>query len=169
MTDEQIISALHSHPEVKDAAVVRTTPESGAMTIAVAALTRFVSGTALREELFRQLPPGAAPDGVVVVEELSPDGGRADVAAVDDLTSLTYQPPGDKLERDIARIWSTVLGGVRVGVRDDFLDIGGGSLEAVQIIVALEARFGAGFQEQDFFDAGNVQDLARVLRERGLT
>jgi acyl carrier protein len=169
MTDNQILSALRSHPDVADGAVVRTPAEAGALTIAVAAVTRFVSGTALREQLWAQLGPDVAPDGVIVVDVLPPDGGQADVAAIDDLAALTYQPPADELEAEIAQIWSSVLGGIRVGVRDDFLDLGGESLEAVQIIVALEERFGPKFDEQDFFDADNVRDLARVLRERGLS
>src|SRR6185369_9792258 len=49
-----------------------------------------------------------------------------------------YVPPRDPLEEQLAHIWAKALRLDRVGVTEDFFDLGGDSLDAVRICAMLE-------------------------------
>lgn len=53
---------------------------------------------------------------------------------------LAFAP---ELERDLARVWSELLNGAAVGRNDDFFEIGGHSLLAVQLLSRIRREFGA--------------------------
>lgn len=50
----------------------------------------------------------------------------------------TYVAPNNELERIMASIWQKVLGVDRVGIHDNFFEIGGTSLKGIQFIAQLE-------------------------------
>ena len=56
--------------------------------------------------------------------------------------SSAYIAPRSAIESDIAAVWQEVLGIENVGVNDNFSDLGGHSLQAVQIHGKLRAKFG---------------------------
>jgi acyl carrier protein len=64
-----------------------------------------------------------------------PTLGRQDVAS-------TFEAPRTECEASIAAAWQEALGVGAIGVHDHFLDLGGDSLQAMQISVLLTARFG---------------------------
>ena len=63
---------------------------------------------------------------------------RRDVAGS---APIVASPP-DAIERQVAEIWTEVLGHDRFGSRDDFFDCGGDSLSAIKLLIALERCFG---------------------------
>ena len=68
-----------------------------------------------------------------------------------------------ELEKAIAAIWQRVLGIDVVGVRDNFRDVGGTSLKAVQIVAALHDQLHRDLSVLDLFEFPTIQDLARKL------
>jgi len=78
-----------------------------------------------------------------------------------------YTEPRTDLERTVARTWATVLGIDRVGAHDDFFDLGGESLLAMQLITRLRAELGVSLSVRAFFDAGapTVAVLAGLIEE----
>ncbi len=53
-----------------------------------------------------------------------------------------FVPPGDAVEEAIQSIWESLLGIDTIGVVDDFFDLGGDSLMAVELFALIEERFG---------------------------
>ncbi|WP_329139994.1 condensation domain-containing protein [Streptomyces sp. NBC_01476] len=78
-----------------------------------------------------------------------------------------YTEPRTDLERTVARTWQAVLGIDRVGAHDDFFDLGGESLLAMQLVTRLREQLGVALSVRAFFDAGNptVAVLAGLIEE----
>ena len=110
------------------------------------------------------------PSALVVLEALplSPNGKvDRDALPPPDPASLAleteYVPPRTPTEEVIAAIWAEVLGRDRVGVLDDFFDLGGHSLQAVQLVSRLAAALGRPVPVGTIFRATTVAEMAEVL------
>ncbi|MFF5204857.1 SDR family NAD(P)-dependent oxidoreductase [Streptosporangium sp. NPDC000396] len=71
--------------------------------------------------------------------------------------------PRNELEATIARVWSDGLGVSRVGIDDDFFELGGNSLIAVQLIAALRKAVGVKLPMRSLFESPTVAELAVVV------
>nr|WP_062330488.1 type I polyketide synthase [Herbidospora sakaeratensis] len=80
-----------------------------------------------------------------------------------------YSPPLTGTERALAELWSEVLGVEPVGTRDNFFDLGGNSLVALQMLALVKKRFGVAVPTVLLFEAPTVHRLAAILDERGVT
>ncbi|WP_155349073.1 type I polyketide synthase [Acrocarpospora pleiomorpha] len=78
-----------------------------------------------------------------------------------------YSPPLTGTERSLAELWSEVLGVEPVGTRDNFFDLGGNSLVALQMLALIKKRFGVAVPTVLLFEAPTVHRLAAILDERG--
>ncbi|MBD1601106.1 non-ribosomal peptide synthetase [Pseudomonas typographi] len=77
--------------------------------------------------------------------------------------AIGYVEPRNDAERDLARIWSEVLGVERVGVTDDFFELGGHSLLATRLASQIRHRLGVQIRLGAVFDTPTVEALARHL------
>jgi acyl carrier protein len=75
------------------------------------------------------------------------------------------QPRSD-VERLVANAFAEVLGIARVGRDEHFLEIGGNSLAATQVISRLRPQFGSAISVRDLFEHPTVASLAQSLQER---
>jgi nonribosomal peptide synthetase DhbF len=132
----EIEAALAEHPAVARAAVVA---RDGRLVASVAGAVRPAE---LRAHLRRRLPRWMIP-------------ARIDVAA------RLPELPGGKL--DLAAIWERALG-ARPGPRDDFFELGGDSLGALEVVAACEA---AGLPVRPEWMTGRVRldVLRRKMRD----
>lgn len=95
----------------------------------------------LRAAAARKLPRAMIPDVVMVLDELpSLPSGKVDRSALPDRPrsdlSVTHDDLGSAVRQIFAEILDRTLD--EVGPDDDFFDLGGDSLRAVQLLVALE-------------------------------
>ena len=75
--------------------------------------------------------------------------------------------PGTPIEKEIARIWAEVLSLDEVGIRDNFLELGGHSLAASRIISQLLRSFQLELPLKALFDCPTVAEMAElVVRHR---
>jgi aspartate beta-hydroxylase len=78
------------------------------------------------------------------------------------------RPPGSpegsrrlaEMERQIAEVWADVLGTERVGPTDDFFELGGNSLHAVQIVIRTEEIVGVSLSSRSVLESRNVHEMA---------
>ncbi|MEU8529900.1 non-ribosomal peptide synthase/polyketide synthase, partial [Streptomyces sp. NPDC048629] len=84
----------------------------------------------------------------------APDGASA--AAAD-----TYVAPRTEVERILAEAWAEVLGLERVGIEDNFFDLGGDSIISIRV-VARARDFGVHVTAAQLFDHQTVAGLATV-------
>ncbi len=66
-------------------------------------------------------------------------------------------------ERRIAEIFQRILGVEEVGLHDNYFDLGGTSLTAIQVTVALQEEFGGQISPNLLFAAPSVSELAKRL------
>lgn len=79
-----------------------------------------------------------------------------------------HTAPGGETERQVADIWREVLGHGDFGVDADFFDVGGDSLQAMSLIVGIEARFGVRIPlETLILKAATVRELAAMIDAGG--
>lgn len=74
-----------------------------------------------------------------------------------------YVEPRTLLERQLAHIWSRVLGIDQVGAFDNFFHIGGQSILATQLIFELEKTFGIELPVRVFFENPTVALMAHTI------
>lgn len=75
---------------------------------------------------------------------------------------------GNSVEQVLIDIYSHVLGADRVGVDDSFFDLGGDSLSAMRVIVAINAALNADLRVGALFDAPTITQLAaRIAGDSG--
>jgi acyl carrier protein len=128
----------------------------------------------LREFAAVQLADYKVPRRIVFVDEI-PLGmtgkiERITMAAKLGLTSTTqtrtksvFAAPRTPIEARLAEIWAQVLGLHRVGIHDDFLDLGGDSMLATQVFVHVREQFGVEMTMITFFEMPTVAIQAKQI------
>ncbi|MFD7914873.1 amino acid adenylation domain-containing protein [Streptomyces sp. NPDC059752] len=161
----EIEAVLLADPRVAEASVVPVTrtATSSAMAAWVVPDRRQgeePSAAELREALRAVLPEALVPTVYRIVPELPLTAqGKYDRAAMSrravdeaaDGTGAPHTAPRTATERRLAEVWQQVLGLTRVGVHDDFRDLGGDSLLSLSVLAAARA-------------AGLAPDLRTILR-----
>ncbi len=129
---------------------------------------------ALRRALRERLPDAMIPSAFVLLDALPlTSNGKVDRRALpvpDQARPPLGNPfvePRDEIERALAKIWSQILRIERVGVHDDFFDLGGDSLLATQIISRVRDVFRVEVQPRTLFDAPTVAGIGEVIRRAG--
>ena len=77
--------------------------------------------------------------------------------------SSPYRAPGTSIERWIAALWAEALGIDRVGLDDDFFDLGGDSLSATEIVTSASAKFRTELQPAQLMTLSTVALFAKHL------
>lgn len=92
----------------------------------------------LRDYVARRLPHYMTPSFFVELDEIPVTrNGKLDTK---NLPLPDQVPPGDSgrpetpLEQQLARLWEAALGRDRIGLQDDFFELGGDSITAIQIV-----------------------------------
>ena len=74
-----------------------------------------------------------------------------------------YVPPGNNIECSIANIWQKILCIDRVGIQDNFFEMGGTSLKGVQLIAELRREFNVNIPVVTLFERPTIGALAKMF------
>ena len=125
-----------------------------------------VSASDLRSYLKEKLPDYMVPATFVILAAipLTPNG-KIDRRALPkpDFLSLeadNYLAPRNELEEAIAGIWAEVLQLEKVGVNDNFFDLGGHSLSAIRVITRMQ-ELGVFLSLRDLFTTPTISGLVQ--------
>lgn len=83
--------------------------------------------------------------------------------ATDASVAQIAAPESDTL-RQLARIWQEMLGVESVGPNENYFDLGGDSILAVQLFIRIEQAFNVKLPLATLFDAPTIRELAEVLQ-----
>ena len=72
-------------------------------------------------------------------------------------------PESDTLRR-LTRIWQEMLGIESIGPSENYFDLGGDSILAVQLFIRIEREFGVKLPLATLFDAPTIRELAEILQ-----
>jgi amino acid adenylation domain-containing protein len=76
-----------------------------------------------------------------------------------------YIAPRHEVEKILVEIWSEVLGIERIGIYDNFFEIGGNSLLAIQIISRITSFFSIDLPLKILFEFPCIKDLCQQINE----
>jgi acyl carrier protein len=169
----EIAAALRGHHAVRDALVlteVNPAGEKRLVAYVVAAFDPPPDQLELRAFLQRKVPHFMVPAVLVCVDALPLNqNGKTDRAALprpQDRAADRRERIGVRvhsLEETIAAVWREVLNLESIGTHDSFFDLGGDSLELIQVHSKLQKLVAMKFTITDLFQYPNVSDLAERL------
>ena len=169
----EVEAALRRHPEVREAVVEAREDIRGNKRLMAYVVPRSAAepGLAeLRRWLRQTLPEPMIPSAFVCLERLPLSaGGKVDRGALPDPgpspleAGTEYVAPRTPLEETLARVWAEVLEVERVGVHDSFFDLGGHSLQSVQLVARLTAALSRPVSVKTVFQAPTIAAMAEVL------
>jgi amino acid adenylation domain-containing protein len=121
--------------------------------------------TSLRNALRKTLPDYMVPTAFVMLNALPmTPHGKVDRQALPKVRlDRSYLPPRNPVEAHLAQIWEFILGVSRVGIQDDFFELGGNSMLAVRVMYHIESVFAKRLPISTFFSAATVKDLAELI------
>ncbi|MFB9907697.1 amino acid adenylation domain-containing protein [Allokutzneria oryzae] len=162
----EIEAAIATHSAVTEAVVVAREDTPGDRRLVAYVITT-ATPVELREHLRRSLPEHMIPAVFVPLDELplSPSG-KVDRRALPVPEARgerggAFVEPTPGVERELAEIWSAVLGVERVGATDNFFDLGGDSILSIQVVSAAR-KAGHHLSTKDMFTHQTVRELAEV-------
>jgi len=106
------------------------------------------------DEVFPLLPSGKVDRKTLASESAArPIGERS------------YIAPHTPTEQSLALIWSTVLGAEQVGITDNFFEMGGHSLMAMQVVARIRRVFDVEIPIRSLFEDPTIKGLAIAVEE----
>jgi acyl carrier protein len=160
---QEVAAALAAFPGVADAEVMQHSSESAGDCL-VAYVSPAADGldmAALHARARRLLPGSMVPAAIMVLDASA--GGRAPDEAVfpaPDLDGLKpYRAPETTTQEALCNIFAEVLRVPRVGIDDDFFDLGGQSVDAIILASKISDEFSLGISMADLFNAPTVVEL----------
>ncbi len=80
-----------------------------------------------------------------------------------------YSPPTNEIEEKVCEIWESFFGYERIGINDDFFELGGDSLKAMTLLQNVQQIFNIEVSLQDFYEKSSVKKLSDEINlARGL-
>ena len=170
----EIESALAGHPAVRDAVVMArdggAPGEKRLSAYVVAAPESGLDAAELRSFLRDRLPDYMVPAGFLFLDSLPlTANGKVDRRALPAFdqeavqSRREYVAPRTETEAALAVICAETLGVERLGVHDDFFEMGGDSLMAIRAIFRVRKEVGVELQVRGFFDSPTVAALAEAV------
>lgn len=171
----EVESALLSLPVVKEATVQVYEDSAGGQHLAAHVVSNDADTTpgALRRMLEPHLPPYMIPTAFVALASLPlTANGKLDRRAlpVPDGAALPeragYVPPTTPLEHLLVELWEEVVDARPIGLRDQFFDLGGHSLQAVRLLSRIDQRMGCRLTVAAFVEDPTIEGLVRVIERQ---
>jgi acyl carrier protein len=172
----EIEAVLYQHERVREAVVVAREAVTGQQRLVgyvVAEDGEELSAGDLRKHLSEKLPEHMIPSVFMLLDELPhTPNGKLDRRALPvpdsarpDLQHCSFVAPAGPLERDLANMWSGLLGVEQIGIHDNFFELGGHSLIAMQLVSRVRADFDLEIGLRDFFQRPTIEELAKMIEE----
>ena len=172
----EIENVLLAHPAIAQAVAFAVAHPSLGEDVGAAIVLR--EGIAMRADELRafvqaQLSLPKVPRRIVFTDTLpkGPTGklrriGMAEALEIDGTARPLFVAPRSPLEQELAATWATALAASDIGVDDDFFDLGGNSLAALQIADTIRRAHGVDVPIAEFLRSPTIAGLALAITER---
>lgn len=171
----EIETTLSQHPIVKETVVLSREDQPGNKLL-VAYIVPETEGAQnvvpqLKQYLKEKLAEYMVPSAFVVLSKLplTPSGkvNRRALPAPD-ISSFSqndnFVAPRDRIEQQLAQMWSEILNIHPVGVKSNFFELGGHSLLAINLMAKIQESFGQQLPLSTLFTNRTIEDLGRLIR-----
>ena len=167
----EIETALDQLSNIKQSVVIAKDDTTGSKQL----VTYFVSETEvefskIQEQLTSQLPSYMIPGRYMRLEEfpLNANGkiNKKELPELDitDLKTTVFTAPTTEVEKQLVSIWEELLGVEQIGVDDNFFQLGGDSIKAIQL-VSRSKMIDIHYQVRDIFTHQTIAQIALHVKE----
>jgi len=164
----EIESALYLHNDIDSAAVLARKGKGGDKELIAFVVSKVpITALEMKNHLKSMLPDFMVPRAYVLLDKLPiTSHGKIDARAL--LESETpalapsdnYVAPRNEIEKHLVEIWQDVLGIDRVGVEDNFFEIGGHSIKAVKVVSRIQRELNIRIDMAKLFHDPSIAELA---------
>ena len=165
----EIELAISNFPGITDAVVVDLSDPSGSKYLcAYFTAQKQIEPENLKQFLDKDLPSYMVPSVFMKISAIPINpNGKVDRKALP-IPQLSdnkreYVAPRNEMEEKIAAIWQEILGVERVGIYDDFFDLGGHSLKVSVLINKVKKAFNVDVAYQDAFNTPILKDFVTLV------
>lgn len=170
----EVEAALRTHPDIQDGVVIVREDEPGNQRLVAYLVCREtgkkLSSNPWREFLLNKLPEYMVPTVFVPLEALplNPNGKVNRHALPKPIhptvnSGVNYQEPRTEIEGTIASVWEQLLSVKRVGIHDNFFEMGGHSLLLMQVHHQLQKTLNREFPLVILFQYPTIATLANYF------
>ncbi len=165
----EIKSCLLSHDSIKEAVILAKGDEKNEKFLCAYIVSdKNLLISELKEFLSAQLPFYMIPSYFVFIEKipLTPNG-KVDWKALPKpraKAAKEYVPPSNTIEEKLVEVWQEVLRIDRIGVTDNFFDLGGDSIKAIYVSASLK-KYGLELKLRDLFLYSEIKQLGKCVRK----
>lgn len=158
--ENSYVQILHGKGNAKLIAYV-VVPDNGTVTV-----------DDVKGALAKRLPQFMLPSRIALVASLPVTrNGKVDVTRLSappaSVDSSIHRAPRTEEERKILEVWLTLFGSKQIGIDDNFFDLGGDSIVALQAVARLR-QAGLAVSTRDIFQAQTIAEIAKLGGARSL-
>ena len=170
----EVESVLLAHAGIREAVVLarEDIPGDKRLVAYVVSSQHRPTRDELRSYLKQKLPDYMVPAAFVMLDAFpltfSGKVDRRALPAPDQLrqTEKAYVAPRNAAEKMISQIWQNVLNIERVGINDNFFDLGGHSLLGVRLFAQIERKWGQKIPLATLYQAPTIKQLAQIIGQK---
>jgi amino acid adenylation domain-containing protein len=169
---EEVENEIRKNRAIEETVVKAVSTSDGMSLIAYVVFHKNSTSSihAVRRFLRERLPDYMIPSSIVLLDRLPRQPNeKVDVTALPpppasrpDLAYAYIEPRNEK-ESILADIWAEVLEVDKVGIEDDFFDLGGDSIRGSLIVARIRDRFEVDLRIHEIFDKPKIAQLADSL------
>jgi amino acid adenylation domain-containing protein len=169
----EIEAMLQGHPAVEATVVLARPNRSGEKEIVAYVVSKEqLTATALATYVGATLPAYMVPSHFVQLNALPLNAnGKVDKYQLPDPfgasmhSGVAYVAPRNATEEKLVAIWQEILDREKIGVKDNFFDLGGHSLRATRLASQLHKAFDVRIELKDLFAQPVLEDQARLIEQ----
>ncbi|MCS4459771.1 non-ribosomal peptide synthetase, partial [Clostridium botulinum] len=165
----EIENRLLQHENIKEAAVlVKENKDSEKYICAYVVSEKNLEELDLKSHLKETLPEYMVPAYFVELEKMPlTANGKLNRRTLPepnlDASLVEYEAPRNKVEETLAKIWSKILGIEKVGINDNFFDLGGHSLKATMLMSKIHKELNREVPLKELFKSPTIKDLSKYI------
>lgn len=169
----EIESCLEKHPSICQCLVKSEPSHTGAMALSayITITDENITASDIRDILKKDMPDYMIPTRYFVVDKLlfTPSGKLDRKAKLLTIRQLYFSQehilPSTDTEMVLHRIWCEILQQKSLGINDDFFELGGQSLLAMQMITRIKKEFLVRITIRAIFDYPTIYSLSKEIEQ----
>lgn len=171
---KEIQSKILEYGKIKECSVIVAEHNSSKIIVACLGTKNPIDIKDLNNYLKSVLPFYMIPSKYMVLESLPLNiNGKLDKKKLlenldfEDYSEEVSKPTND-IERELVKIWEEVLKIDNIGIDQNFFELGGDSLCAINLIYLINLKFNAKVTIQTLFDNPTIQEISVLIKENNI-
>lgn len=162
----EITSAISSYPSITKSSVLVKEQKGHKSLVAFFTANKKIAINDLRGFLSLKLPFYAVPSRFMQLDKFElTSNGKIDKKYLDTITILddnVYEAPRNNFEKQLVKLWQEFLNVEKVGITDNFFDLGGDSLIAIRLQIKA-FKLGLTISYADIFSSPTIKQLSEKV------